>query len=227
MEGEIERLYGKAYFDRMDALSWKRKRRALGTYEKQLLQLLNVSMNDKILDVGCGTGWHIFHYGHRCRFVVGIDISREGLKRASRRLKSLKKHSNVQFVRGSVEKLPFRKGSFNKVLCVSLIEHVEQPKLSLLETHRVLVKNGLIVIGTPNRLDPLYETLQFIADKTHKKMPIIGYPDKTHRKLFTLPTLKALLGACGFCITHVKVQYLLLGMKTFGGDFVVSAVNTK
>jgi len=227
LKNKIERLYGKAYFDRMDALSWKRKRRAIGKYEKQFLQLLNASTNDKILDVGCGTGWHIFHYGYQCRFVVGIDISKEGLKRASRRLKTLKKHSNVQLIRGSVEKLPFCKDSFNKVLCVSLIEHVEQPKSSLLETRRVLVKNGFIVIGTPNRLDPLYETLQFIADKTHKKMPIIGYPDKTHRKLFTLPTLKALFRACGFYITHVKVQYSLLGMKTFGGDFVVSAVKTK
>ncbi len=224
MEDDIEQNYDKKYFDRMDALSWKRKRRAIGKYEEQFLQLLRANENDKILDVGCGTGWHIFHYGPHCRFVVGIDISREGLKRASRRLKSLRKHSNVQFVRGSVEKLPFSKNSFNKVLCVSLIEHVENPKLSLSEIRRVLLKNGLIVIGTPNRFDPLYQTLHFVADKTHKKMPIIGYPDKTHKTLFALPTLKALLIACGFSITKIKVQYSLLGIKTFGGDFVVGAM---
>lgn len=224
MQGNVEHQYNKTYFDRMDALSWKRKRRAIGKYEEQFLQLLKASKNDKILDVGCGTGWHIFHYGPQCRFVVGIDISREGLKRASRRLKSLRKHSNVQFIRGSVEKLPFSKNSFNKVLCVSLIEHVEHPRISLSEMHRVLLKNGLIVIGTPNRFDPFYQTLQFVADKTHKKMPIIGYPDKTHKTLFTLPTLKTLLIACGFSITKIKVQYSLLVIKTFGGDFVVGAM---
>lgn len=66
----------------------EKKSRAIGKYEKQFLQLLNTSKNDKILDIGCGTGWHIFHYGHQCRFVVGVDISKEDLKRASRRLKN-------------------------------------------------------------------------------------------------------------------------------------------
>jgi len=227
LKNKIERLYDKAYFDRMDALSWKRKRRAIGKYEKQFLQLLNASTNDKILDVGCGTGWHIFHYGHQCRFVVGTDISKEGLKRASERLKYHKKYANVQLICADGQKLPFRAMSFNKILCISLVEHLEHPPQFLSEAFRALKKKGSIVIGTPNRIDPVYRTLEFIAKKTKRRMPLIGHADDTHQKLFTVNSLKNLLRASGFQILKVKVQYSLLGTKTFGGDLVVSAVKTK
>lgn len=222
----IKKRYGNQYFNELDALSWERNRRALGKFEKQFLGLLNANSDDAILDVGCGTGWHIFNYGTQCEFVVGLDISKVGLKRTAERLRYHKRFENVQLICADAQKLPFRALSFNKILCISLIEHLERHLQFLSETYRVLQNNGLIVIGTPNKIDPVYRTLEFMARMTKRRMPLIGHADETHLKLFTLNSLRNLLKDSGFNRLRVKVQYSLLGMQTLGGDLVVSAAKT-
>jgi ubiquinone/menaquinone biosynthesis C-methylase UbiE len=223
---QIKKRYGDQYFDELDGLSWKRKRKAPGKFEKQFLELLNANRDDTILDAGCGTGWHIFNYGTHCKFVVGMDISKVGLKRTAERLRYHKRYVNVQLVCADAQRLPFHVLSFDKILCISLVEHLEHPLQFSSEAYRVLEKNGLIVIGTPNKIDPVYRTLEFMARMTQRRMPLIGHADQTHQKLFTLNSLKNLLRNCGFNILKVKVQYSLLGMKTLGGDLVVGAVKT-
>jgi ubiquinone/menaquinone biosynthesis C-methylase UbiE len=221
-----ESRYDAQYFDELDTLSWKRSRKALGQFEKQFLELLKANNSDRILDTGCGTGWHIFNYGGDCEYVVGTDISRIALERAAERLKDHKRFENVSLVCADGQRMPFRTLSFNKILCVSLLEHLERPSQFLSEARRVLRENGLIVVGTPNRIDPVCRTLEFMARKTQKRMPLIGHADDTHQRLFTLNALINLLRACGFRLLNVKVQHSLLGMRTLGGDLVVSAVKT-
>ncbi len=216
--------YGKEYFDRLDTLEWKRKNNLFPKYESQCLELLEPDRDDIILDAGCGTGWHIYHYANQCLFVIGVDLSKEGVKRASERLRERSRHTSLGLIVGDVEKLPLSDNSVDKILCVSLIEHLEYPASFLLEARRVLRENGVIIIGTPNRWDLLSRTLQFIGYKTWRRIPLIGYADRTHTYLFTVPEIKALLCSCGFQTVGIKTQYSLFGMKTFGGELVVKAV---
>jgi len=220
-------LYDEDYFDKLDAITWKRRHNFFPKYQMQLLESLDARINDTILDVGCGTAWPIYHYASKCLFVIGIDLSKIGLNRALRKLKQFNRYTNVNLIIGNAEKIPVSDNSVNKILCVNLMEHLHQPTSFLREANRVLKKNGLIVIGTHNRWDLISRILQFIGYKAHKRVPLIGYADRTHRHLFSIHEITMLLYSCGFEVVKIMVQYSLLGMKLFGGDLVVNAKKTQ
>ncbi len=215
--------YNESYFDEMDRMSWCRRDITLGRMERDFLALLNASPNDRILDVGCGTGWHISHYGNKAMEVVGLDISRVGLVRAVSRLKEREAYSNVSLVAGLGEQLPFRDERFDKLLCVGVIEHLEKPGRFLQEARKVLRRHGSIVLVTINAWDPIQRGLEFLSLFTKRRLPLIGRPDHTHKHLFSLPELKKLLAENGFHTEEVRVQYSAIIFKTFGGDLVVRA----
>jgi SAM-dependent methyltransferase len=50
---------------------------------------------------------------------------------------------------GSVYALPFPDASFDIVLCISVLEHLEDPKLGIQEMKRVLKPKGKIIVSTP------------------------------------------------------------------------------
>lgn len=92
----------------------------------------------KILDVGCGTGLltkKLTSFGE----VIGIDISDEALKYAKKR--------GVRLKKASVNKLPFKSGSFELVVCIDVINHQDvDSEKALRQMYRVLKKGGLLVI---------------------------------------------------------------------------------
>lgn len=50
---------------------------------------------------------------------------------------------------GTATELPFDSGSFDTVLMLQTLEHVEEPLVALSEAYRVLRPNGLLVVTTP------------------------------------------------------------------------------
>jgi SAM-dependent methyltransferase len=50
---------------------------------------------------------------------------------------------------GSVYELPFQDGEFQTVLCLSVLEHLEDPKKAIQEMRRVLKPGGRILISVP------------------------------------------------------------------------------
>lgn len=57
--------------------------------------------------------------------------------------------SALGHIRARVEELPFKDGSFDRVLCLSLLEHVESPVTVIYEVFRVLVLGGCAVFECP------------------------------------------------------------------------------
>lgn len=53
----------------------------------------------------------------------------------------------------NVEKLPYADASFDLVTCSEVIEHVENYRALVREAHRVLKKDGLLILTTPNVLN--------------------------------------------------------------------------
>lgn len=95
----------------------------------------------KILDAGCGTGLlakKLEQFG----FVTGLDISPEAIKFAKSRIKKL--------VRGSVDKLPFDKNTFDAVTSLDVIYHkAVNDKKALGEFLRVLKPGGILILRVP------------------------------------------------------------------------------
>src|SRR5947209_18831661 len=83
----------------------------------QTLALMDLHPTDRVLDLGCGTGWasrrmaRIVTAGE----VVGLDVADEMLNRAATASAGV---SNVRYVWGSAEKIPAEDHFFTKVLSV-------------------------------------------------------------------------------------------------------------
>src|SRR5215813_4771943 len=75
-----------------------------------------------IVDVGCGSGNLIECIGkiYRDASICGVDLSEESLKPAKERFK---KHRNVRFKVGSLDRLPFENGSVDVITSTEVLEH--------------------------------------------------------------------------------------------------------
>lgn len=65
----------------------------------------------------------------------------------------------VDHVQAAADDLPFPDRTFDRVLCLSLLEHVPQPGAVITEIHRVLIRGGRAVFEVPAdfplHLDPI------------------------------------------------------------------------
>ena len=107
--------------------------------------LLQPHPGDIVVDIGCGDGYQISHIAGSESLIIGIDLSLLKLKNGKKRLK------HVEFLRACSDKLPFRRQIFDKVMCLELLEHVENPSKTLYEIDLVLKKGGILVISVPYR----------------------------------------------------------------------------
>ncbi len=95
----------------------------------------------RILDIGCGTGIWAEYFYRKGAEVYGIDISEKMLEMARKRVPKGK------FYLGDVTKIPFQNEFFDIVFCSLVLSHVKDLKKAIREIHRVLEKNGILIIS--------------------------------------------------------------------------------
>jgi SAM-dependent methyltransferase len=97
------------------------------------------------LDLGAGANiWVREQPG--AEFAVGLDLERQA---------GVKTGGNEAYCVADCEKLPFKPESFNLVTCRYLFEHLKSPETVLLEIERTLASDGILIIQTTNKLNPL------------------------------------------------------------------------
>jgi len=94
--------------------------------------------SDKILDVGCGTGFVSQLYPNFD--ITGIDISDGMLS-----------HNPHKWIKAPAENIPFKDNEFDFVLSRALLHHLDDPKVGLKEMFRVLKKGGKFSCWDPNQ----------------------------------------------------------------------------
>lgn len=100
----------------------------------------------RVLDAGCGEGVLVEEFATRLR-IEGIDAN----------------YSSARVRSGSLTALPFEEASFDRALCLDVLEHLtfeEQPR-ALAELHRVLRPGGELLVSVPN-LAHLQSRLHFL-----------------------------------------------------------------
>lgn len=110
-----------------------------------MLSMLVPGKGELILDGGCGRGNLSYEMKKRGARVIGIDISRNLLRKA----KSVSRFAEGEstFIVGSLTCLPIRSDSFDKVLLSSVLQHILDYKKALQEIQRVLKTGGILVIN--------------------------------------------------------------------------------
>jgi ubiquinone/menaquinone biosynthesis C-methylase UbiE len=111
---------------------------------EQAIDLMNISADARVLDIGCGSGWAArlmaekTHEGH----VVGIDISDEMVRLAGETSKSF---PNIEFRVASAERLPFSDDEFSRAFSMESLYYYADMLGALKEIRRVLQPGGVFV----------------------------------------------------------------------------------
>lgn len=104
----------------------------------------------RVLDIGCGNGFPLFELAHalgRSSRVTGVDTWRSALGRAAFK-RRLYETSNVDLVLADASRLPFRDGSFDRIVSNLGINNFADPRGVLSECRRILVPGGTLTMTT-------------------------------------------------------------------------------
>lgn len=110
----------------------------------------------RALDVGCHGGTFTEEIAKTLpgAEICGIDIDREAIAYAK------KKRPETHFQVVAAEKLPFSEKNFDLVICLEVLEHVENPKKVLAEIRRCLKDKGWLIILVPSE-SPFFRLIWF------------------------------------------------------------------
>lgn len=144
----------------------------------------------KIIDFGCGQGKLVRALIQRGFDAYGIDV-----KSGERILAADLNHP-----------IPLESESVDMISSLANLEHLNEPLLNLKEIHRLLRKEGTLVLTTPSTAaKPILEWMAF-------KLKIIDANEiLDHKRYFSKKMLESYLAQAGF--TQFKVKRFQLGLN--------------
>ncbi len=98
----------------------------------------------KIIDFGCGDG-RCVAFWNELGSATGIDLSSEAVNMASKR------YPFITFRSGDAINSGYHNESFDVIVSQEVIEHIENQVAYLNECHRLLRKDGFLILTTPNK----------------------------------------------------------------------------
>ena len=97
-------------------------------------------------DVGCGAGLLAEPLARLGAQVTAVDAAPENI--AAARLHAAGQGLEIDYRVGGVETLA---GPYDLVTCLEVLEHVAEPRSFVAGLARILAKDGLLILSTPNR----------------------------------------------------------------------------
>ncbi len=158
--------------------------------------LPSIKKKDQVLDLGCHNGQHTLKTAGKCKKIVGLDKNKNQLKIAQDSAKDLKVLNAVFNQHDLEKKLPLKQNTFDKVLCLDVLEHIVNRQQLLSEIKRVLKPTGLAFIAIPNT-DTSWKQIQ-------KKVGLNYYADPDHKIEYSQSQIRKVLDQSGFIIQSLK-----------------------
>jgi len=101
-----------------------------------------------VLDIACGEGYGSNLLARVAASVVGVDISHEVVAHARN-----KYGRTIKFCVGSCTRVPLASDSFDTIVSFETLEHIDDHDGMLQEVKRVLRRDGVFIISTPDKLN--------------------------------------------------------------------------
>jgi SAM-dependent methyltransferase len=105
----------------------------------------------RVLDIGCGDGTLTFQLAQRSDRVWGVDDSLLPLQLARGQFEQRRRRRMPLVTNADARHLPFPDETFDCVVLADVIEHIDAPDAVMNEAHRVLRRDGQILLTTPRR----------------------------------------------------------------------------
>jgi SAM-dependent methyltransferase len=107
---------------------------------------VDLTPEDDLLDVACGSGEFLAVHAAQARRVAGIDLSEAKVALARERLAGRIGSGTAEVVRGDAAALPWAEGAFSAVTCNDAFPFFPVPERVLAEIRRVLRPGGRMVM---------------------------------------------------------------------------------
>ena len=130
----------------------------------------------RVLDFGCGPGSFMAPIAAFCKEIIGVDISQNFVSECEQMIHGLK-IPNAGVIHIAPDHLPFEDGSFDALVLVDVIHHLENVERSLKEAIRVIRPGGRVLIFEPNKLNPLIALIH-LFDRNEWGLLRLGTPGK-------------------------------------------------
>ena len=182
----------------------------LGAHEK-VLELLKNEKGGKLLDAGAGQGFLSQEFKNNGFDVFAADFDTEKFKIHSIECKKVDLNKD----------LPYPNSFFDYIVCLEVIEHLENPYHLIREFNRIVKRGGKIIISTPNILN-IHARLRYLlrgsADWLHAQIPGIDPKNifealRRHINLIGFIELKFILENNGFDIEIVSTNRSVLSYR--------------
>jgi ubiquinone/menaquinone biosynthesis C-methylase UbiE len=122
-------------------------------YTKVILDKF-INKDNRILEVGCGTGYYGIHYSDKCNEYVGIDLFPHHIEIFQRKIHENKKNNLSCFAGDAANLEGIEDNSFDVVLCLGPMYHLPLEKRDIVfaECKRVCKIGGIAAFAFINKI---------------------------------------------------------------------------
>ena len=147
---------------------------ARGIFRRRLAVAFSVLPShgfERALDAGTGVGFLLPGLARVAKRVVAVDLF--PVVRFAQAMLDKRGIGNVRLTRGDLLSLPFPDGTFDLIVCLSVIEHIPDPAAAFSELGRVLRPQGTAIVGYPmeHRAFHFFESLCRAHNRLRRSKP--------------------------------------------------------
>lgn len=173
----------------------------------ELLKGFAIGADDTLLDVGCGEGVATLFAVRQGASVIFTDSEHDKVRDLARQVQAQSAKANLGLVSNSLP-LPLADGCASKVVCMEVLEHIDDPEPFMAELVRMGRPGAQYLLSVPA---PVGEHLQQgIAPPSYYQSP-------NHVQIFTAERFAALVENAGLVIEHRQATgfFWVMGMIFF------------
>lgn len=173
----------------------------------EMLKGFAIGADDTVLDVGCGEGVATLFAVRQGAAVIFTDSEHDKVRDLARQVEAQSRRANLGLVSNSLP-LPLADGCASKVVCMEVLEHIDDPEPFMAELVRMGRPGAQYLLSVPA---PVGEHLQ------QGIAPASYYQSPNHVQIFTPERFAALVEEAGLVIEHRQATgfFWVMGMIFF------------